>query len=90
MQLDEPTTGAVLCDPVGSESVWHQWVAVGQISSGGYGYDQGRYLAFAYISPELNIPETEFEVLVMGESRRAVIVEQCVYDSQNLLPRSDK
>ena len=90
MQLDEPVTGAVLCDPVGSESVWHQGVAIGQISSGGYGYDQGRYLAFAYISPGLNIPKTEFEVLVMGESRRAVIVEQCVYDSQNLLPRSDK
>jgi len=24
---------------------------VGQISSGDYGYDQGRYLAFAYIKP---------------------------------------
>ena len=90
MQLDEPATGAVLCDPVGSESVWHQGVAVGQISSGGYGYDQGRYLAFAYISPEINNHGTELEVLVMGESRRAVIVEHCVYDQQNLLPRSEK
>lgn len=90
LQLDEPATGAVLCDPVGSESVWYQGVAVGQISSGGYGYDQGKYLAFAYIPPELNNPGTELEVLVMGEPRRAEIVEQCVYDPQNLLPRSDK
>ncbi|MCZ6487273.1 MAG: FAD-dependent oxidoreductase [Gammaproteobacteria bacterium] len=89
LQLDEPATGAVFCDPLGSESVWHKGVSAGQISSGGYGYDQGKYLAFAYITPGLNYPGTELEVLVMGELRRAVIVEQCVYDPQNLLPRSD-
>ena len=89
LQLDEPAADAVLSDSLGSESVWHKGVSVGQISSGAYGYDHGKYLAFAYISPGLNIPGTELEVLVMGESRRAVIVEQCVYDPQNLLPRSD-
>ncbi len=87
LQLDEPAADAVQCDPLGSESVWHNASPVGQISSGGYGYDQGKYLAFAYIKPQLNQVGTEFEVLVMGEPRRAVIVEQCVYDPQNLLPR---
>ena len=89
LQLDEPASDAVRCDPLGSESVWHEGKPVGQISSGGYGYQQGRYLAFAYIRPELNQAGTEFEVLVMGESRHAVIVEQCVYDPQNLLPRAE-
>ncbi|MDH3389031.1 MAG: FAD-dependent oxidoreductase, partial [Gammaproteobacteria bacterium] len=89
LQLDEPAADAVHCDPLGSESVWHQGKPVGQISSGGYGYDQGRYLAFAYIRPELNRVGNEFEVMVMGEPRRAVIVAQCVYDPGNLLPRSD-
>jgi dimethylglycine dehydrogenase len=89
LQLDEPAADAVQCDPLGSESVWYEGRPVGQISSGGYGYDQGRYLAFAYIKPALNQIGNEFEVLVMGASRRAVIVEQCVYDPQNLLPRSD-
>ena len=89
LQLDEPAADAVQSDPLGSESVWHNGTPVGQVSSGGYGYDQGRYLAFAYIKPELNRVGTEFEVLVMGEPRRAVIVEQCVYDPQNLLPRSE-
>jgi hypothetical protein len=28
-------------------------------------------------------------VLVMGEPRRAVIVEQCLYDPRNLLTRSE-
>ncbi len=31
----------------------------------------------------------EFELRVSGEPRRAVIVEQCVYDPQNLLPRAE-
>jgi dimethylglycine dehydrogenase len=89
LRLDEPANGAVQCDPLGSESVWHDGKPVGQISSGGYGYDIGAYLAYAYIKPELNVIGNEFEVLVMGEPRRAVIVEQCVYDPQNLLPRSE-
>jgi len=89
LQLDEPAADAVQCDPLGSESVWYQGKPVGQISSGGYGYDQGRYLAFAYIRPVLNRVGNEFEVMVMGEPRRAVIVEQCVYDPQNLRPRAE-
>jgi dimethylglycine dehydrogenase len=89
LQLDEPAADAVQCDPLGSESVWHDGKPVGQISSGGYGYATGAYLAYAYIRPELNRVGNEFEVLVMGEPRRAVIVEQCVYDPENLLPRSE-
>jgi dimethylglycine dehydrogenase len=89
LQLDEPAADAVQCDPLGSESVWYDGNPVGQISSGGYGYDQGQYLAFAYIRPDLNRIGNEFEILVMEEPRRAVIVEQCVYDPDNLLPRSE-
>ncbi len=89
LQLDEPASDEVRCDPLGSESVWYAGNPVGQISSGGYGYDAGKYLAFAYIRPELNIVGTEFEVLAMGGSRRAVIIEQCVYDNQNDLPRAN-
>ena len=89
LQLDEPAVDAVQSDPLGSESVWYEGRAVGQVSSGGYGYDQGRYLAFAYIKPALNQVGNEFEVLVMGAPRRAIIVEQCVYDPQNLLPRAE-
>jgi dimethylglycine dehydrogenase len=89
LQLDEPAADAVQCDPLGSESVWYQGRPVGQISSGGYGYDLERYLAFAYIKPALNQVGNEFEVRVLGTPRRAVIVEQCVYDPQNLLPRAE-
>ena len=89
LRLDEPPADGVQCDPLGSESVWHEGRSVGQISSGGYGYDQGAYLAFAYIRPELNRVGNEFEVMVMGQPRRAEIVAQCVYDPDNLRPRAD-
>ena len=89
LQLDEPAADAPQADPLGSESVWFDGKAVGQISSGGYGYDQGRYLAFAYVNPTVNVVGTELQVMVLGEPRRAVVIEQCVYDPQNLLPRAE-
>jgi dimethylglycine dehydrogenase len=90
LQLDEPETDAVQCDPLGSESVCYQGNPVGQISSGGYGYDQGKYLAFAYIKPELNEVDTEFEVMVMGEPRLAKVLSEAVYDPESKLPRTDE
>ena len=89
LRLDEPPPDGVACDPLGSESVWHDGQPVGQVSSGGFGYAIGHYLAFAYIKPGLNRVGNEFEVMIMGEPRRAVIVEQCVYDPDNRLPRSE-
>jgi dimethylglycine dehydrogenase len=89
LQLDEPSTEVISADPLGSESIWYAGKSVGQISSGGYGYFRGHYLAFAYIRPDLNVIGTQLEVLVMAEPRRAVVVEQCVYDNENLLPRSE-
>jgi dimethylglycine dehydrogenase len=89
LRIDEPPADGVQCDPLGSESVWHEGRPVGQISSGGFGYDQGAYLAFAYLRPELRQPGTELEVMVMGEPRRAEILVQCVYDPDNLRPRAE-
>ena len=89
LQIDEPGQDVVLADPLGSESVWHQGKAIGQISSGGYGYAVNHYLAYAFIPPELNVVGNEFEVLILGTPRRAVIVEQCVYDKENRLPRAN-
>jgi len=89
LQIDEPAADAIQADPLGSESVWFEGSVIGQISSGGYGYDTDYFLAFAYIRPELNVPGTKLEVLIMGEARPALVVEQCVYDADNLLPGSD-
>ncbi|MEJ2177071.1 MAG: FAD-dependent oxidoreductase [Gammaproteobacteria bacterium] len=89
LQIDEPATNATQADPLGSESVWYQARSIGQISSGGFGYAIGHYLAFAYIDPALAKPGTELSVLVLNTPRRAVVLEQPVYDADNQLPRSD-
>ena len=88
LQLDEPGDSDQQADPLGSESVWYKGKPIGQISSGGYGYHIKHYLAYAFIPPALNKVGNELEVLVLGKPRRAVIIEQCVYDKENALPRS--
>ncbi len=76
-------------DPSGSETIWRHGTAVGHISSGGYGYDAGCYLAFGYVKPEIASPGTEVEVLVLGVPRRAVVLAGAVYDPDNERPRAD-
>ncbi len=88
LQLDEPGPDEPQADPVGSESVWHNGEWIGQISSGAYGYSVGAYLAFAYVKPASNRLGQELSVWVLGKPRRAVILEQAVYDPNSLLPRS--
>ena len=89
LQIDEPGNDAPLADPLGSESVWHEGLAVGQISSGGFGYACGHYLAFAYVKPECAAPGTELSVLVLNTPRRAVVIDKPVYDPDNQLPITD-
>ncbi len=89
MQLDEPGENEPLADPLGSETIWHEGVAVGHISSGGYGYGVGHYLAFGYVSPDVARPGTEVEIQVIGATRRAVVMEAAVWDTENLRPRVD-
>ena len=89
LQLDEPPDSDLSADPLGSESVWYRDKPVGQISSGGYGYACGHYLAFAYVSPLISAPGTELDVLILGKPRRAVILKEPVWDPDNRRPRAD-
>jgi dimethylglycine dehydrogenase len=89
LKLDEPGPGEPQADPLGSETVTCNGKSVGRISSGGFGYGIGNYLAFAYVNPDVSVPGTELRVSVLGNSRRAVILDQATWDPGNLLPRSD-
>ncbi|MGI9317550.1 MAG: FAD-dependent oxidoreductase [bacterium] len=89
LQIDEPEDAQPQADPLGSESVWHHDRAVGQISSGGFGYAIGHYLAFAFVDPAFAAPGTELTVLVLNSPRRAVVLDQPVYDANNQLPRME-
>ena len=88
LQVDEPATDQPAADPLGAEAVWHQGRLAGRISSGGYGYEIGRYLGWAYLAPEAAKAGTLLEVWVLGARRRAVVIDQPLRDPLNKLPRA--
>ncbi|MGR3913339.1 MAG: FAD-dependent oxidoreductase [Gammaproteobacteria bacterium] len=84
LELDEG--GA---DPLGAEAVYARGAVVGRISSGGFGYARGRYLAHAYINARAATRQTPLEVSVLGAPRAARMVAQPLRDPHNKLPRAD-
>ena len=89
LQLEEPGAAAPQADPLGSESVWAEGTCVGSVSSGGFGYGIGAYLAWAYVQPAFAKAGTELEVLVLGQPRRAWVLAGPVWDAENTRPRAE-
>ena len=87
--LEEPAAAAPQADPLGSESVWAEGACVGAVSSGGFGYGIGAYLAWAYVRPDWADAGTALEVMVLGESRRARVLAGPVWDAGNARPRAE-
>ncbi len=76
-------------DGHGGEAVLLNGAVVGTTSSVAYGHSVGSILAFAYVKPEAADTETDLEVVIMGEARKARVLGTAAYDPENLLPRSD-
>ncbi|MEM8977693.1 MAG: glycine cleavage T C-terminal barrel domain-containing protein, partial [Pseudomonadota bacterium] len=76
-------------DGNGSEAVLLNGQSVGLTSSVAYGHSVGSILAFAYVKPEVAIPGTEVEVVLLGEPRKARILGEAAYDPENIKPRTD-
>ena len=74
-------------DAHASETVYYQSDHVGQVSSGGFGFACGKSLAFCYVHPRVAAPGTELEILVLGERRKATVLDGPVYDAANERPR---
>jgi len=75
--------GVIEADARGSEPVFSRGVAVGRTTSGGYGWRVGKSLAMAMVRPELAAVGTEFEISVLGEKKRAVVIGESVFDAGN-------
>ncbi len=75
-------------DCLGAETVYMNGRAVGAVSSAGYGAHSGQSLAFAYVDPKVAAPDTELEVLVLGDRRPARVLVEPVYDPDNEHPRT--
>jgi len=70
-------------DPMGNEPVYYNDRIVGVVTSGGYGFRVNKSLAFAYVEAELAQNVKEFQIKIQGENKRAIVLEQMAYDSNN-------
>ncbi|MEO9459673.1 MAG: FAD-dependent oxidoreductase [Lentilitoribacter sp.] len=70
-----------------NEGVFTNGRPIGSITSAAWGYRTGKNLAMAYISPEYAIPGTDMEVLLLGETVSAKVVDLCLYDPASKIPR---
>ena len=78
-----------ISDGHGGEAVMMDGKVVGSTSSVAYGHSVGKIMAFAYIKPDAATPGQELEVMIMNAPRKAVVLGDAAYDSENLLPRAD-
>lgn len=69
------------------EGVYHQGKLVGRVTSGSYCYTVGHDIALALLPVELGIVGTEFEIPVLGQMRKARLIEESIYDPQALRAR---
>ena len=74
---------AVDHDCYGNEPVYHGERIVGLTTGGAYGHAVNRSLAFAYVEPALAQAGTQFEILMMGERRPAVVLQDAAWDRKN-------
>ena len=70
-------------DCLGNEPVYHDGRLVGLTTSGAYGHAVEKSLAFAYVDPQLVAPGTGFEILMLGERRKARVLEAPAWDPLN-------
>jgi dimethylglycine dehydrogenase len=67
----------------GNEPVYLNGKVVGLTTSGGYGFAVNKSLAFAYVEPELAKPGQAFEILLLGERKKAQIIAAPAWDEAN-------
>jgi dimethylglycine dehydrogenase len=67
----------------GNEPVYLNGKVVGLTTSGGYGFAVNKSLAFAYVEPELAKPGQSFEILLLGERKKAQIIGEPAWDEMN-------
>ncbi|MEM8856701.1 MAG: FAD-dependent oxidoreductase [Chloroflexota bacterium] len=73
--------------PTGNEPVFgtngSSGKVVGQITTGGYGYSIGKYIAFGYLPIEYTKPGTQLEIEYLTERYPAQVEADCLFDPQN-------
>jgi dimethylglycine dehydrogenase len=68
---------------IANEGVYERGQLVGRITSGGYSYHFGHDLAFALLPAEYWASQSELEVRILGEPRKARVIADSPYDPTN-------
>ena len=80
--------GVTDADARGSEAIYRDGTLVGRATSGGYGWRCGKSLALAMVGPEHATVGTELEIVILGETHRAVVIPDSPFDPDNNALRS--
>ena len=64
----------------GGASVVLDGSVVGTVTSGAFGHRVGKNLAYAFVKPDLAVPDTGVEVEVLGDRVAARVIEMSPYD----------
>jgi dimethylglycine dehydrogenase len=69
------------------EAVFDNGTPIGTITSAAWGYRVQKNLAMAYIDPAKAQVGTKLGVLLVGQKIEATVVDACLYDQDNEIPR---
>ncbi len=75
-------------DARGSEPILRDGVLVGRATSGGYGWRCGKSLALAMVAPEHAVLGTELDIVILGQTHRALVIADSPFDPDNNALRS--
>ncbi len=86
LHLDEASARASGADATGGEPIFQDGVGIGRVTSGAYGYSVGMSLALGFVSGAK--PGDLVDVMVLGRSHRAKILEKPPFDPDGTRLRS--
>jgi dimethylglycine dehydrogenase len=84
MKLVYLSVDAKDADVRGNEPIYHDGKVVGVTTSGAFGHAVNKSLAFAYVPPDLTVIDTDFDIMMFGEMRRARIIPEVAWDPENV------
>ena len=70
-------------DPIGNEPVYDGVTIIGVTTSGAYGHCVEKCLAFAYVDSAFKSPGTSIEISILGDKRKAIVLDVSAWDPDN-------
>lgn len=78
---------AKVSDVVGYEPIWSEQSVVGFCTSGGYSHWMDKSIAFGFLPRDLVGGVSEFEIEILGDRRRATLLDEPPFDPQGMRMR---